>query len=307
MNLMHWQSRMRYIPAMQPMPAWTHPFRFEDGTAEDLMRVIDRSIFYHMQHPILLDLFVEPTASLRCRLHGDGALLIIDVNDQALRIQRPLGQGSNGLFEDEVRASYGKKGIFVAGLDTTHAGWVKSNCPKARPPIEQFVEFSDMTNWDADLRGTQYKTLRSALHRADREGVRVEAYDPAKHLTAAMRVFEEWNGVKPRTATYWMPHLLERAPTIPGLVGVAALDDTGFMGVTFALTAGSYAYMLMAIARKNHGRSQEAMDFDLMNRLKASGVLRLDWGVSDGGTVSAFKRKYGEILREPISTFWMPV
>ncbi len=297
---------MRYGDGMLAGLKWNHPFRIDGGSPETLLSMVERYIFYHMQHPLLLDLFAESTAALRARVNGDSALLMVDADGKTIRIQRPLGPAGPAMFQEEIRACYGRKGILAAGLAPDLAGRFATSHPTSLIPIEQYVEFSSLDRWDPVLCGSLYKTLRSALHSADREGIEVDGYDAKKHGRDALKIFEDWNSRKPRTATYWMPRVLEAGSSIPALIGVAARKNQILLGVTFAFVCGSYGYMLMAVTRERHGRAQEAMDYELLNRLRALGVRRLDWGVSDGGTVLAYKKKYGDIRREPITTFWIP-
>lgn len=292
--------------ATSPVPDFQHEFQISGGRWADLVRIVDREIFYQMQHPRLLDFFVEPGAKLRAIVKDDSALVAVDVDPRSLRIQRSMGRAGPALFEAEIRREYKRRGILAAGLDAALTDRVCVLCPTARLPIEQQVEFSDLAAFDLDLHGNLYKTLRSSLHRAEREGITVEAYDAAAHGASALKVFEEWNSLKMREGTFWISQVLEKAGRIPGLVGAVALRRRKVLGVSMAFKAGDYAYMLLAITRKDHGRAQEVMDYNLMKKLKTAGVRRLDWGISDRGAVSAYKKKYGNILLEPISTFWIP-
>lgn len=293
-----------------PAPKLNHELQISGGRWPDLMRIVARDIFYQMQHPLLLDLFVEPAAKLRAVLKTggakEGAILVVDVDDKAVRIQRPVGPAGPSLFEDEVRRDSGKRGILAAGLDADLSLTLRKLCPKARPPIEQSVEISNLDEFDLDLPGSMYKSLRNSLSHAEREGIHVEPYDPGLHAARALKVFDEWNSLKPRVATYWIPNILKDGAAVPGLVSVAAIRRNRVIGVSMALTAGAYAYMLLALTLRDHGRSQELMDYDLMKKLKSAGVRRLDWGISDSGPISAYKKKYGNISIFPISTFWVP-
>lgn len=283
-----------------------HQFHITGGTRADLMRVVEANIFYQMQHPFLLDLFVEPAAAIRAIVMDGGAILVVDVDDKAVRIQRPVGPAGVKLFEEELRRESGRRGILAAGLDPALAVRVPKLCPKAGKPIEQHVELSDLGAFDLDLRGSLYKSLRNSISHAEREGIAVEPYDAGLHGARALKVFDEWNSLKPRVATFWIPKILRTANSVPGLISVVAVLGKKVLGVSMALTAGSYAYMLLALTLREHGRAQELMDYDLMKKLKAAGVRRLDWGISDSGPISAYKKKYGSIATVPISTFWIP-
>ena len=179
-------------------------------------------------------------------------------------------------------------------------------CPTANKPLEQNAEFSDLEIFDLSLQGSLYKTLRASLHHAEREGISVEPYDARIHGARALKVFEEWNSLKPRTATFWIPRILDEAGRFPEMISIVACRQKRILGISIALVAGSYAYMLLALTLSVHGRAQELMDYELIRMLKSAGVRRLDWGISDGGTISAYKKKYGNITRVPIWTFWIP-
>lgn len=291
---------------MNGTPKFTHEFQFSGGTWTDLIRSVEDHIFYQMQHPLLLDLFVEPTAKLRAVIKNNSALLVVDVDETALRIQRPLGSAGAALFQEEIRKEYGRRGILAAGLDPDLASRLPQLCPRAGSPMEQLVEWSDLGTFDIELKGGVYKPLRNSIRHAEREGIEVEAYDAAVHGKSAMKVFEEWNSVKPRVATFWIPRILERPSAVPGLMSVVALRRKKVLGVSMALVCGGYAYMLLALTLQEHGRAQELMDYQLMKTLKSAGVRRLDWGISDSGPISAYKKKYGNISLQPIRTFWIP-
>ncbi|OGH57047.1 MAG: hypothetical protein A3G34_08310 [Candidatus Lindowbacteria bacterium RIFCSPLOWO2_12_FULL_62_27] len=284
-----------------------HEFRIEGGGWPDLIRIVEENIFYQMQHPWLLDLFVEPTARLRARVEDGSALIIVEPDEKSMRIQKPLGPGGPRLFEDEMRSAYLRRGILAAGLDAQLLARLRELCPTARAPIAQNVELSDLDEFDLDLGGSQYKSLRNSLRHAEREGITVEPYDAALHGDRALKVFTEWNSIKPRVATFWIPNLLSAAGSrAPGLILVVAVRRTRVLGVSAAFVAGPYAYMLLALTLQEHGRSQELMDYELMKKLKSAGVRRLDWGISDAGPISAYKKKYGRIALHPISTCWIP-
>lgn len=284
----------------------SHKMQIHGGRWTDLMRIVTREIFYQMQHPVLLDLFVEPTAGIHAHIQKDSALFVVDVDEKSLRIQRPLGPQGPRLFEAEIRKEYGKRGILAAGMDAGLAQRLTEICPTANKPIEQNVEFSDLDAFDLSLQGSLYKTLRASIHHAEREGIAVEPYDARVHGARALKVFEEWNSLKPRIATFWIPRILDGTGQFPEMIAVVACKQKKILGVSIALAAGAYAYMLLALTLSIHGRAQELMDYELIKTLKSAGVRRLDWGISDGGPISAYKKKYGGIARVPIWTVWIP-
>ncbi len=262
-----------------------------------------------MQHPRLLDFFVESTAKLEATIRDSSALVVVDVDSQSIRIQRPMGPEGGRLLEERIQAESGKRAVLAAGLCAADADRVRNLCPRAGKPIEQQVEFSDIGAFDLDLKGSSYKSLRSSLHHAEREQIAVEAYDPAVHLAASLKIFEEWNSMKSRVGTFWIPKIL--AGQIAdyarlGLLALVAVRRKKILGITIAFVAGSYGYMLLALTLSEHGRAQELVDYELIRRLKEKGVRKLDWGIADSGPISAYKKKYGNIVREPITTFWIP-
>lgn len=286
--------------------AFKHEFDIRGGTWKDLQRVLHAGTYYQMQHPQLLDYFVEPTAKLAALVRGESALVTVEVDAQSVRIQRPLGPRGSKLLEEKLREEYGKRGILAAGLAPADADLVRKICPVANKPIEQLVESSDLAAFDLELKGSLYKPLRNSISHAEREGISVLPYDPAAHRNVAMKIFDEWSAIKPRVGTFWIPKILEDVGSADGMTAMVSIKGKKILGVTIAFVSGTYAYMLLALTRAEHGRSQELVDFEMIRKLKDAGVRRLDWGISDSGSISAYKKKYGSIVREPITTFWIP-
>lgn len=269
---------------------------------------------YHMQVEPLVRLWTA-REGVEIRVVGDDrcGLLVVERDDGVerwARLQRPWGppREARALLVSEFRrlraAGYG---LLVAALpEAAFAAFEAEALVRAAAPQAEEVWRLDLAAWDPNLRGNRYKTLRQAVARAERSGIRIESYDPSAHA-AAVALLEAWTATRPRGDVSWIRRLIEAPP--PGTLAAMARGPDG-RPVEWAAVWREvpYAYALAAVAPLDSSRSTEALDVALLRALRAEGATFVDWGVRNPGTpgVDAYKRKFGKPISETVVTAWYP-
>jgi hypothetical protein len=270
-----------------------------------------------MQVEPLVRLWTAREGATIRRVGGDGVGLLVvekdDGDERWARLQRPWFDEKTppaeavGLLAGEFgRLRADGAGCLVAALPAgLFEAFERAAGVRAAHPAREAAWWLDLAAWDPDLRGGAYKTLRQAVRRAERDGVRVAPYDAGSHRAGVEASYRAWTADRDRGDVSWIAALLD-APPRGTLAAVAVGPDGDVDEFAAYWREGAYAYAVTAFARLDRSRATEFLDVTILRRLKAEGVGRVDWGVANPETpgVEAYKRKFGPIRTEEIATAW---
>lgn len=237
---------------------------------------------------------------------GKSLSLLVDIekkytNTNNLRIE---GLSKEQLIEFSKTSTNPFEEIALDAIQGWENGVNQTNhyLPKERGIVlfKKNYEWQDITLFDPQVTGKNYKTIRKSVNKAKRDGL---SFKPAEDtdLPELQTLYDQWEVQliqKGERSYYENPYIEEKNPLFkPYLVRD---KDERTLAWTTLFTRGKYAYMLKRFALKHTSRPADFMDYNIFCLIKDQEIERLDRGMALNGALNQYKSKIAPLNTETL-------